>query len=402
MGKPDSNLALAQRYLYAILLRSDASPLFFVDSARVSRVKLLLKGRPWLGSWVFDFSMIEAPRYALALLVAWTHLWSSPIGWVGWQSVFAFYTLSGYLMTRVLQERCGFSLLGMRAFAINRVLRLYPAYLIVAGGTLLVTFVLPLQNYVPTTRMPRNLLEWITSVTVIGQVGFDFGWGVDHTKLATTSWSLSIELVCYALLAIYFAASSKRLIAFAILGLILCAASSAYCASTGLDIYGPYCGQNRYGVLQAGFIPFAIGGLVYLHKDAVAAWVRRRAVYLTIVLVLCELASYFSEFFRLVFSPFIGSVGIAAFIAVTTIKKDLRADFIGRASYHLFIAHMSVVSIIGIAGLTAFSGPVTFVVTTALCLLLSAALVPMERSIEITRRRIAAEARTAARFAEAA
>jgi peptidoglycan/LPS O-acetylase OafA/YrhL len=67
--------------------------------------------------------MIEATRYALALLVAWTHLWSSPIGWVGWQSVFAFYTLSGYLMARVLQERYGFSLLGMGAFAVNRVLR---------------------------------------------------------------------------------------------------------------------------------------------------------------------------------------------------------------------------------------------------------------------------------------
>jgi len=337
--------------------------------------------------------MIEATRYALALLVAWTHLWYSPIGWVGWQAVFAFYTLSGYLMTRVLQERYGFSLLGMRAFALNRVLRLYPAYLSVAGVTLLMTFVLPLHNYIPTTRMPRNLLEWITNIIVVGQVGFDFGWGIDHTKLATTSWSLSIELVCYGLLAIYFAESSKRLIALAVLGLILCVASTAYCASTGLNIYGPYCGQNRYGVLQAGFIPFAIGGLVYFHKDTVAAWVRRRVMHLTVAFVLFEVVSYFSEFFRWVFAPFIGSVGIAAFIAVSTIKKDLRADFIGRASYHLFIAHMSVVSIIGTAGLTAFNGPIPFVVTIVLCLLLSAALVPMERNIEITRRRIAVEAR---------
>ena len=31
----------------------------------------------------------------------------------------------------------------------------------------------------------RNLLEWVTSVTIIGQVGFDFGWGIDHTKPAS-------------------------------------------------------------------------------------------------------------------------------------------------------------------------------------------------------------------------
>jgi peptidoglycan/LPS O-acetylase OafA/YrhL len=340
--------------------------------------------------------MIEATRYVLALLVAWTHLWSFPIGWIGWQAVFAFYTLSGYLMTRVLQERYGFSLLGMRAFAVNRVLRLYPAYLIVAGATLLMTLVLPLQNYIPTTRMPRNVLEWTTNVTVIGQVGVDFGWGIDHTKLATTSWSLSIELVCYALLALYFAGSSKRLIALAILGLVLCIASTAYCTSTGLNIYGPYCAQNRYGVVQAGFIPFAIGGLIYFHKDTVAAWARHIAMHLTVALVVCELVALLSEFFRWVVAPFIGSIGIAILIAVTTVKKNLRADFIGRASYHLFIAHMSVVSIIGTAGLTAFNGPVTFVVTTGLCLLLSTALVPMERSIEITRRRIAAKACTGA------
>ena len=120
------------------------------------------------------------------------------------------------------------------------------------------------------------------------------------------------------------------------------------------------------------------------------------------MLVLCELASYFSEFFRLVFSPFIGSVGIAAFIAVTIIKKDLRADFIGRASYHLLIAHMSVVSILGTAGLTGYNGAVTFVVTIVLCLLLSTALVPIERSIEVARRRIAVEARISQTAAAAA
>jgi peptidoglycan/LPS O-acetylase OafA/YrhL len=45
-------------------------------------------------------------------------------------AVFAFYTLSGYLMTRVLNERYGFTAAGTAAFALNRVLRLWPVYLV--------------------------------------------------------------------------------------------------------------------------------------------------------------------------------------------------------------------------------------------------------------------------------
>jgi peptidoglycan/LPS O-acetylase OafA/YrhL len=53
--------------------------------------------------------MFEIMRYLLALIVADTHLWPVGWGWSGWQAVFGFYTLSSYLMTRVLHERYGFA-----------------------------------------------------------------------------------------------------------------------------------------------------------------------------------------------------------------------------------------------------------------------------------------------------
>ncbi len=64
--------------------------------------------------------MIEIARIVLAALVAQTHIWSWNATWMGWQAVFAFYTLSGYLMTRVLNTRYGFTWQGKTAFAINR------------------------------------------------------------------------------------------------------------------------------------------------------------------------------------------------------------------------------------------------------------------------------------------
>ena len=54
--------------------------------------------------------MIEASRYVLAMIVAQTHLWPQGPDGPGQISVFAFYTLSGYLMTRVLNERYGFTI----------------------------------------------------------------------------------------------------------------------------------------------------------------------------------------------------------------------------------------------------------------------------------------------------
>jgi hypothetical protein len=63
--------------------------------------------------------MIEISRYILATMVAQTRLWPLGAAWTGNIAVFAFYTLSGYLMTRVLNERYGFSARGTVAFLLN-------------------------------------------------------------------------------------------------------------------------------------------------------------------------------------------------------------------------------------------------------------------------------------------
>jgi peptidoglycan/LPS O-acetylase OafA/YrhL len=72
--------------------------------------------------------VIELSRYILAATVAQTHLWPLGAEWTGPIAVFGFYTLSGYLITRVLNTRYGFSWMGMSCFIGNRILRLWPAY----------------------------------------------------------------------------------------------------------------------------------------------------------------------------------------------------------------------------------------------------------------------------------
>src|SRR5262249_15880828 len=111
--------------------------------------------------------MIELIRYALATIVAETHLGPPGIVWSGWQAVFAFYTLSGYLMARVLNERYGFSPRGTAAFLLNRVLRLWPAYLLVVAATLLAACFYPLNTFFFSLTVPHSLLEKVTTLTVL-------------------------------------------------------------------------------------------------------------------------------------------------------------------------------------------------------------------------------------------
>ena len=67
----------------------------------------------------------------MALLVAIAHLWRGQIDPAAHYGVFCFFIISGYLITRILCETYAFSASGLARFALNRFLRLYPAYAVV-------------------------------------------------------------------------------------------------------------------------------------------------------------------------------------------------------------------------------------------------------------------------------
>ena len=107
--------------------------------------------------------MIEITRYVLAAVVAQTHLWPQGADWSGQIAVFAFYTLSGYLMTRILHERYGLTVRGTAAFVLNRVLRLWPAYTVIMASVLLALRFLPLQNFFFLIRTPTSAADVVTT-----------------------------------------------------------------------------------------------------------------------------------------------------------------------------------------------------------------------------------------------
>jgi peptidoglycan/LPS O-acetylase OafA/YrhL len=338
--------------------------------------------------------MIEISRYVLAAIVAQTHLWPQGPDGPGQISVFAFYTLSGYLMTRVLNERYGFSIRGTVAFALNRVLRLWPAYLAIMILVLVALKVWPLQNFFFLIRTPANAADVVTNAVVIGQVGFDFVQWLPLAKPLVTSWSLSIEICCYLLLVLYFARSPARLWAFAGIGIVAMALSTGWCViSANPAAYGPYCFQNRYGIIQAGFVPFALGGLYYFRRAAIAAWLAQHRLASIICFLAALMAMFGSEFFRTTAGPFIGIPVMWMPLSLSHGRPPTNVgDFFGRASYHLFIAHMPVAAVLFSALHFPANTLLIYLATVLAALGLSGILVPMERRINDVRRQIAAAA----------
>ena len=297
-------------------------------------------------------------------------------------------------MTRVLTERYGFALRGTAAFALNRLLRLWPAYLAIIALSLAALRFLPLQNFFFLIRTPTSPADVITNLTIIGQVSFDFVQWLPLAKPLVTSWSLSIEICCYLLLALYFARSPARLWAFAGLGVIAMALSTQWCAtSANPSAYGPYCFQNRYGVIQAGFVPFAFGGIYYFRRNAIAVWLMRHRWSSVGALIGITLGMS-SEVLRTTVAPFIG---VPVMWTLLSISQDEPAtgivDFFGRSSYHLFIAHMPVAAVLFTGLHFPMNSFAIYLATVLVALVLSGALVPMERRINDVRRQIVGAAR---------
>jgi hypothetical protein len=103
-----------------------------------------------LGSW----------RFFLALLVAVSHLWDG------------FFLISGYLMTLGFQTRYSDGWGGLRDYAFNRFLRIYPAYYLACLLGYVALVVMPLQGVNPSILngqfvLPQHWRDWATNISLL-------------------------------------------------------------------------------------------------------------------------------------------------------------------------------------------------------------------------------------------
>lgn len=194
--------------------------------------------------------MLGSFRFFLALCVIIFHL-TGHVPAIGMLAVECFYVISGYLMTLVLNENYRFELL---PFVENRFLRLYPSYYALALFTLGAWAIAsPAPSFHAAWEWQGRIADYVGNLLI-------FPWNLSlppewssHFRILPPTWSVAVEICCYALLWIIVA----RRWWTAALALALTAALHV---STFIHGEDPLA---RYFPVSASMLAFSLGSLTY-------------------------------------------------------------------------------------------------------------------------------------------
>lgn len=207
-------------------------------------------------------------RLYLALAVVAHHLLRVPT--VGNAAVFAFFTLSGFLMTHVLAKTYGYGPKGFAAYLFNRALRLLPAYWVAIGLSLLFILIVGepfADKFNDAFGIPPDLASWGMNVTMIFP---SLHPSEIEPRLLPIVWTLTVEIFYYVLMGLGATRTPLS-------SMLMFACGVAY------HLYGITTGQDfgfHYHSIFAGAMPFAAGALAFHYRDALSKILSDRAVML--------------------------------------------------------------------------------------------------------------------------
>jgi len=272
--------------------------------------------------------MFGSLRFVLAALVALSHVNMRIDGLnLGVSAVVVFYLLTGYVMTAQLREKfCG--LQKIQSFYLDRILRIFPAYLFFAALTLL-WFLIEGQ----TTQFLRhtpNFADLFNNIAIIPLNFYMFNQA-DQFMLLPAAWSLGAELQFYLLIPFLLIIPGLRTFALVIsLSLFLF-------ASLGL-VNSEWFG---YRLLPGVLVIFLTGGYIYEYIQQ-RPHARFALISVLISLLLIALSIQLSALWHLPYSREV-FIGLAFGIPVVTLLARLprrdRDEWLGHLSYGLFLAH---------------------------------------------------------------
>lgn len=275
--------------------------------------------------------MFGTLRTLLAINVVLLHVFSIPT--LGNYSISFFFLLSGFLMTLIMQESYGYSFNGVKVFWLNRILRLYPTYLVILGITVIVIITFPYVIRHPDLYMPKRVIEWIANITMI------YPNIVPHRiepRLVPPSWALTNELVFYFIISLGISKTLRRTI-------IWLALSVLYYIGT---YYFYNIATYRYSAIFASSLPFALGASLYwINKIKPLINVKLFTIVAVYILfVLNALFGYkygsFLKEFAIYINMFIAFVLVYLLYNFKIDRKFKKFDaYLGYYSYPIYLSH---------------------------------------------------------------
>jgi peptidoglycan/LPS O-acetylase OafA/YrhL len=219
------------------------------------------------------FDNFAAVRLGLALAVVLSHAFSVATGALGEEplvrstgfslgehAVNGFFAVSGFLVTM------SYDLRGARDYAIARLLRIAPAFVV---ATLAVALLLGpaltrlnLPDYLASEELRRFVVATLTGFKSTATLPGVFETNPFRFAMGTV-WTLKYEVLCYAGVLALGLSGLLRSRAFAlalVVGLAL--------AVAGLDLLAPDAGKGVQTALRLPLI-FAAGGALYVWRDGV-------------------------------------------------------------------------------------------------------------------------------------
>jgi len=277
--------------------------------------------------------MLGTYRLCLAMLVALSHIGVGVMGLnPGVVAVVGFYLVSGYVMTGLFRAHYARAD-KITGFYRDRVLRLYPHYLVIAIITL-VWFALSgaRADYLRTTPTLRNLLE---NALVVPLNFFMFNHS-DHFTLIPPAWSLGAEVQFYIVFPLVLLAGLRFP--------VLIASSVVYVAASMGSINSDWYG---YRLLPGVLWMFLLGSWLFDIHQRTDRRSRGMAACLIVSMAVVALA-FVLELHGTLKLPYnretlIGLV--AGILVVNTVAYRPRRpldDMLGNLSYGVFLSHFLV------------------------------------------------------------
>lgn len=352
---------------------------------------------------------------AICVVIGHTHR-GGPLPLNGRDAVYVFFVISGYYMAMVLRGKYGFTSGGLGSFARNRLLRLYPTFVVAVLGTMAWSVLIHhtshgIQPLFALASNPRDFPWWTLLggwLGTVGMVGVDLpfwfsylpqngvfltpvqpGWPpqawVGDLVVVGPSWTVGAELCFYAV-ATLAARNFKWLAAFMVFSLALMIPGRA------LLVEGNFVWPCRLWIFLLGIGVFMATELPLVRR----AWMRfirpSQAVAAGLTIVTVGLMPLMGRTAPLVVLLCVVVFAVPNLFELT--KKSAVDRYVGNLSYPLYLLHMlgAAHSDFICAKLGVPSAAVPWVTLGWGLMLAALTLHLVEQPIERIRRRIAASA----------
>lgn len=248
----------------------------------------------------------------------------------GWFGVQLFFLLSGYL---IIQSADKYSL---KTYSLHRILRIFPAYLLIYLSLGFYGGVLTLQ------RISEQPVDFILNLTLLQHFSPSAMTGFN---VLNVTWTLTIE-ICWYICAIFLVKPLKRFPTTLLLLSFVISTLWTYLATHHqLDwLFQSPNDEQRYLFLNNAFPAqlsfFVIGAYIYFKQD----FLTKQNPFLIMLIGVVILSSW-AEAVHLLTNPnFISGIGLAAIMIIALQAPTLYVPFlkwIADISYSIYLLHFS-------------------------------------------------------------